>query len=276
VKKCALVLCAALGFFTCVKNHQAVTAPATVVPGGMKLISAAGRSFQMGEVGIAEPVHTVSFTQDFYMDSTEVTQAEYERVTGVNPSNFTGDSENPVEQVTWFDAVLYCNARSKLEGRDTVYTYTAVDLSGSSCDGLAGISAAMLTKGYRLPTEAEWEYACRAGSATEYYWGDSINGNYCWYYANGGDSTHPVAQKMPNAWGLYDMSGNVAEWCHDWYAGYSAGAATDPTGPATGTGRVVRGGAWNNVNDSYGSAYRGANDPAAGYGNLGFRAVVPW
>jgi formylglycine-generating enzyme required for sulfatase activity len=242
----------------------------------MKLISAAGQSFQMGEVGIAEPVHAVSFTRDFYMDSTEVTQAEYERVTGMNPSNFTGDSANPVEQVTWFDAVLYCNARSKLEGRDTVYAYTAVDLSGNACDALTGISAAMLTKGYRLPTEAEWEYACRAGTSTEYYWGDSIDGNYCWYYGNAGDSTHPVAQKMPNAWGLYDMSGNVWEWCHDWYAGYSATAATDPTGPPTGTGRVVRGGAWNNVNDSYGSAYRGSNDPATAYGNLGFRAVLPW
>jgi eukaryotic-like serine/threonine-protein kinase len=141
----------------------------------------------------------------------EVTQGEYERVMGTNPSHFKGDPRLPVETVSWQDAMTFCERLSALPAERS-----------------AG-------RVYRLPTEAEWEYACRAGSTTIYSFGDSEGslGDYAWYDSNSGSKTHPVGQKRPNAWGLYDMHGNVWEWCSDWYDGsyYASSPVDDPTGP---------------------------------------------
>jgi len=129
--------------------------------------------------------------------------------------------------------------------------------------------------GKRLPTEAEWEYACRAGSTTEFYWGDTIDGQYVWYKKNDGGKTHPVGQKKPNAWGLYDMVGNVWEWCNDWYGSYKTGAQTNPQGARSSWYRILRGGASNN--DDYAnelrSTHRNYCDIQFIIENTGFRCV---
>jgi formylglycine-generating enzyme required for sulfatase activity len=218
------------------------------------------------------------------MDTTEVTQVDYQALMLVNPSYFTGDSLRPVETVTWFDAVLYCNKRSKRDSLDTVYSYTSVTVTpGNGCTALGGLANDFTKNGYRLPTEAEWEYACRAGSTTDYYWGKNYpqttsadtlaieSSAVCFY--NSPTGTQPVATKKPNAWGLYDMSGNVWEWCNDWYGSYSSGSQTDPTGPSTGTYRVLRGGSWNfNVLDLC-SAARFGGAPVNRLNYNGFRCV---
>jgi len=239
---------------------------------GMKLIPAG--TFQMGSTNgesDERPVHTVTVSS-FYMDSTEVTQREYSRLMGTNPSNFSGDNK-PVEQVSWWDAIKYCNARSREAGLTPVYNETS-----GSCNFSAN--------GYRLPTEAEWEYACRAGTTTKYYWGESTSKSTISQYANYdstsyyfGESsslygTHAVATNRPNSFGLYDMSGNVWEWCNDWKGRYSSGSQTDPRGPTTGSRRVGRGGGW-----SYGpvllrSAFRNRYGPTDVCNDLGFRVCA--
>jgi formylglycine-generating enzyme required for sulfatase activity len=203
-----------------------------------------GGTFLMGEAVIAEPVHQVTVSP-FCVDTALVTQKEYRALMGVNPSYFTGNPDLPVETVTWFDAVLYCNARSRAGGLDTVYSFTSISgAAGNGCDSLGDLETHFDRKGYRLPTEAEYEYAYRAGSTADYYWGDTVDGSYCWYYANSQGTMHPVAQKLPNAFGLYDMAGELWEWCNDWYAVYQPGSETDPVGPASGMYRVARGGCW--------------------------------
>jgi formylglycine-generating enzyme required for sulfatase activity len=209
----------------------------------------------------AAPVHTVTVSS-YYIDTTEVAQNDYLSLMGVNPSEFSSDLRQPVERVTWFDALLFCNARSKRDDLDTIYSYTSVSgTAGNGCSGLGDIAMDYTKNGYRLPTEAEWEYACRAGTATEYYWGTEIDSSYCWYYSNSGNTTHQVALKLPNARGLYDMSGNVLEWCNDWYDRYSALPQSDPVGPSVPqTFRILRGGSWQSYHQyaifSLASAYR--------------------
>jgi len=164
-----------------------------------------------------ETQHLVKITKPFYLSVHEVTQQQYEQVMGKNPSKYKGETK-PVEQVKWNEAVEFCRKLSDEEGVE-----------------------------YRLPTEAEWEYACRAGTITAYSFGDDVSqlGEYAWYNANSENTTHPVGEKKPNAWGLYDMHGNVWEWCQDWYGAYeSLKLASDPTGPASGTYRVLPGGAF--------------------------------
>lgn len=198
----------------------------------------------MGDSILANPVHRVSVSS-FYMDTTLVTQKEYNALMIVNPSHFTGNPNLPVDLETWFDAVLFCNARSRAGGLDTVYSFSSIYRTpGNGCDSLENISTHFDKKGYRLPTEAEYEYAYRAGLTAEYYWGDTVDGDYCWYYANSDFTMHPVAQKLPNAFGLYDMAGSLWEWCNDWYGPYGSDPQTDPTGPSTGIFRVARGGCW--------------------------------
>jgi formylglycine-generating enzyme required for sulfatase activity/serine/threonine protein kinase len=165
------------------------------------------------------PRHRVRITKPFYLCATEVTQRQYERVMMRNPSYFKGDPQRPVEMVSWDDALEFCHRLSQREGY-----------------------------GYCLPTEAQWEHACRAGSATKYCFGDDESRlrDYAWYWANSGWGSHPVGENRPNAWGLYDMHGNVQEWCLDWYDGgyYAKSTNDDPIGPSKGSFHVYRGGAW--------------------------------
>src|SRR4051812_23000328 len=165
------------------------------------------------------PIHRVTI-DGFRMDTAQVTQGDYEELMRVNPSFFTGDPMRPVENVTWWDAVLYCNERSARDGLEPVYRYTE-RLGGSAGDGCLGLDHLVIDyekNGYRLPLEAEFEFAWRAGTTTtEHYWGDAMDGNYAWWSENSEGTTHRVALKKPNAWGLYDMSGNVWEWCGDWF-----------------------------------------------------------
>jgi formylglycine-generating enzyme required for sulfatase activity len=177
------------------------------------------------------PQHRVKITKVFYLGKYEVTQAQWRAVMGTSPSFFTGDNR-PVEQVSWNDCQTFCQQVSTKTGRTV-----------------------------RLPTEAQWEYVCRAGATTQYYFGDSVSqlGQYAWYGGNSGNSgsqTHDAGGKLPNAFGLYDMHGNVWEWCQDLYGAYSAGSQTDPTGPSSGSGRVLRGGSWDYYAFYAGCAYR--------------------
>jgi len=181
--------------------------------------------------------------------------------------------------VSWGDAVLYCNARSKRDSLDSVYTYTSV--SGTPGDGseLNGVFIDTSKKGYRLPTDAEWEYACRAGTTTEFYWGNdtTTTGDYTWYWSNSDSVTHNVATKIPNVTGLYDMAGNVWEWCNDFYSAtyYTISPSTNPGGPSTGTTRVVRGGGRYNGPTGMKSANRDRGDLTYREKVLGFRVVLP-
>ncbi len=179
-----------------------------------------------------------------------VTQAEYERVMGVNPSHFKNAGPTvPVEKVSWEDAQEFCRRLSELPTEQE-----------------AGHV-------YRLPTEAEWEFACRAGSKTKWSFGDSESslGDYAWYGSNSGKKTHPVGQKKPNARGLYDMHGNLWEWCFDWYGNYVTTPVDDPTGTAAGSGRVYRGGSWSGSAGHCRSAYRSGFAPGYRSVDLGFR-----
>jgi formylglycine-generating enzyme required for sulfatase activity len=201
-----------------------------------------------------ETQRSVTITRAFCMKVTEVTQGEWQAVMGSNPSYFKDCGANcPVEQVSWEDAVGYANALSRREGLPECY-------AGSTFAGLT-------CTGYRLPTEAEWEYAARAGTTGATY---GRRDSVAWYEENSGRETHPVGQKRPNAWGLYDMLGNVWEWTGDWYGEYS-GTVTDPTGPARGSFRVGRGGSWAYDARYARAALRRYNTPAYRFGNLGFR-----
>ena len=250
----------------------------------MRLIHAAGMSFQMGDslYQNATPVRTVKFRYDFYIDSTEVTQADYYALMGVNPSYFTGDTLRPVERVTWFDAVLYCNARSRLFKLDTVYRYTLLyGNPGDGCYLLDNLAIDYAKNGYRLPTEAEWEYACRADAVAGHFSAIDTAGlnTSVWWIGNSRNGTHPVATRFPNAWGLYDMSGNIWEWCNDWYMKtYPSGSQTDPTGPSSGTSHVLRGGSWQSDANVRFWSFRYFNFPAPaddkkGRSRYGFRCV---
>jgi formylglycine-generating enzyme required for sulfatase activity len=193
------------------------------------------------------PVHTVRISQPFYLGQYAVTQTQWQAVMGSNPSQFTGDLNRPVESVSWEDAQEFIR---RLHARE---------------DGAT----------YRLPTEAEWEYAARAGSTTAYSFGDDPRqlSEYAWYSENSGGQTHPVGQLKPSAWGLYDMHGNVWEWVQDWYGPYTAAAVVDPAGPPSGSARVIRGGGWDYDTSYCRSAYR--NDATPGYriDSLGFRLL---
>ncbi|MEW6745334.1 MAG: formylglycine-generating enzyme family protein [Planctomycetota bacterium] len=197
-----------------------------------------------------ETLHEVTLSRGFWLGRYEVTQAQWEAVMGANPSYYPG-SQRPVETIGWGDVEDYLLIRN-----------------ASSSGGT-----------YRLPTEAEWEYACRAGTTTRYYWGDDADltaiEDYAWFTDNSNEETHPVGEKLPNAWGLYDMTGNVDEWCQDWYGEYPDGPVTDPQGPDSGDMRVIRGGDWGIGARGCRSACRFTNGPTPdqAFEALGFRLL---
>jgi len=196
-----------------------------------------------------KPTHTVNITKPFYMGRCEVTQEQWRSVTGANPSHFRGD-RNPVENMTYDDCQAFLR---KLAAKAPEHTF-------------------------RLPTEAEWEYACRAGSTSEYSFGDDETklSEYAWYDSNSGRTTHPVGEKAPNAWGLFDMHGNVWEWCQDWYGDYSDEEQTDPVGPADGIWHILRGGSFGSNHMYCRSPRRYFNfwSPDYHYNEIGLRVVM--
>ncbi|HEY9055162.1 MAG TPA: SUMF1/EgtB/PvdO family nonheme iron enzyme, partial [Rectinemataceae bacterium] len=204
----------------------------------------------------------------FMIGKYEVTQEQYQKVMGTNPSKFISGSEaprRPVEQVSWYDAVTFCNKLSELEGLQKVYTITGTN-----------VQADFSRNGYRLPTEAEWEYAARGGSQSKGYTyaGSNDVGSVAWYGSNSGNTTHAVGTKAPNELGLYDMSGNVWEWCWDWYKNsYDYGAQKDPLGASSGDRRVNRGGGWSNSLSNLRSDSRDFNSPGFRHYLLGFRLL---
>jgi formylglycine-generating enzyme required for sulfatase activity len=222
----------------------------------MKLVLIPAGKFMMGSpenekdrYDTEGPQHEVTISKAFYIGAYHVMQEQYERIMGNNPSRFKG-AQNPVESVSWNDAAEFCKKLSQASGKTV-----------------------------RLPTEAQWEYACRAGSKTRFSYGDDNDysdlGDYAWYNKNSNGQTHPVGQKKPNVWGLYDMHGNVWQWCSDWYAdSYAKANNTNPQGPDSGVVRVLRGGSWISDPRDCRSANRGGGVPVNRVSDVGFRVVV--
>lgn len=221
---------------------------------GMEFVYIQPGTFMMGSPSSEadrendERQHRVTLTKGFYMQMTEVTQGQWRAVMGTNPSHFNScGNDCPVEKVSWNDIQDFLR---KLNQRE----------SGNK---------------YRLPTEAEWEYAARAGTTTRFSFGDSERdlGSYAWYWSNSGSKTHAVGQKLPNPWGLYDMHGNVWEWCQDWEGDYPSGSVTDPKGPSRGSDRVIRGGSWSDAPSRVRSANQFRRSPGGRRYSIGFRLL---
>ena len=227
----------------------------------------------------------------FNMEKYAVTQGQYQAVMGSNPSSFkanagAGENQNkrPVEGVSWYETLVFCNKLSMLEGLTPAYSIggkTNPDEWGTIPTGFDavwnGVEIVAGSNGYRLPTEAQWEYACRAGTTTPWHSGETNDnlGDYAWISSNSNNRTHEVGLKQPNAWGLYDMHGNVCEWCWDWYGEYPTQTQTNPTGAPSGSSRVIRGGGWNGSAQIVRSAYRGYPSPYSRGNFLGFRVLRP-
>jgi formylglycine-generating enzyme len=220
----------------------------------LNLVEIEGGTFAMGCAGIdgmecpgkERPVHSVTLSS-FYMMKTEVTQALWREVMGNNPSKFVGCDDCPVESVSWNEIEAFILSLNKLTG-----------------------------KTFRLPTEAEWEYACRGGNQSKgyYFGGDNKVTNVAWSAETSGEKSQPVAKLAPNELGLFDMSGNVWEWCNDWYFGYKAGAQIDPKGSDTGLYKVVRGGSWSSNFYDCRISFRSAETPETSSESIGFRLVM--
>ena len=213
---------------------------------------------------------------NFYIGIYQVTQKQYEGVMGYNPSNFKG-ANLPVENVSWYDAVEFCNRLSLKEGLKPVYSIDKINMDINNRSEIDFIRWTVNwdknANGYRLPTEAECEYACRAGTNSPFNTGERITANNANFDARLSEKTINVGSFAPNPWGIYDMHGNVEEWCWDWYGNYSSKAQTNPTGAVYGTGRVLRGGSWSDESKCIRSAYRYYSTPSNYDDILGFRIV---
>jgi formylglycine-generating enzyme required for sulfatase activity len=277
-------------------NYNTVTNSVPVFVSLAEMVRVAGGTFTMGSSNSqdysANPPHLVTLSSDFYIGKYEVTQKQYETVMMSLPSgglyidpDWRGDN-HPVYYVRWYDALVFCNWLSEMEGLTPAYR-----ISGSTDPAVWGTvpnssdtiwDAATIVNGstgYRLPTEAQWEYAARGGqSANDYkiYSGSDTVGDVAWYSGNSGSKTHEVGTKAANELGLYDMSGNVYEWCWDWYGTYPTAAGTDPVGASSGSARVYRGGSWKSAAVQYArSASRNSHVPYARFDDLGFRLLRP-
>jgi acetoin utilization deacetylase AcuC-like enzyme/formylglycine-generating enzyme required for sulfatase activity len=254
----------------CRRVKNATAAPQVVkTKTGIEMVVIPGGFFEMGgSKGASDesPVHKV-WVDSFWMDRFEVVQEQFRKYQISDPSHFK-NPKNPLEQINWTDAAIYCNERSLAEGLQPCY-----DEETWQCNFHAN--------GYRLPTEAEWEYACRAGTTTKYSFGNDPRKlkTYSWFASNSSRRTKPVGQKKPNPWGLYDMHGNVAEWCNDFYSVnyYENSPQKNPRGPAKGKERVLRGGAWNSTEDNLRSSSRSSDpsidDTCLASDAIGFRCV---
>ncbi len=274
-------------------NPSPVTSAALVIePYSIATVSISAASFFMGtdEVGTAlapaRPRHTVNLSS-YAIGLTEIGQELYLAVTGSNPSAFSAAADwktRPVEKVTWFDAVEFCNALSVRDTLDPFYTISSrVPSSGHPITSAMVDVADYQGKGYRLPTEAEWEFAARGGAegvdSGHLYSGSSVLGDVAWHAGNSGASTKPVGGRAANELGIFDMTGNVAEWCQDWYAEYGAAEVTDPRGGDSGTLKAIRGGDWTGTDpSSFRTIFRDFWTPVQaltrlGYDTVGFRVV---
>jgi acetoin utilization deacetylase AcuC-like enzyme/formylglycine-generating enzyme required for sulfatase activity len=236
---------------------------------GIEMVVIPGGWFEMGNSKDApdeSPVHRV-WVSSFWMDKFEVVQEQFKKYQLSDPSHFK-NPKHPLEQMNWTDAAIYCNERSLAEGLEPCYDEETWDCNFEA-------------NGYRLPTEAEWEYACRAGTDTKYSFGNDTRklSASAWFAGNSSDKTHPVGTKKSNQWGLFDMHGNVSEWCNEFYSEsyYEQSPEKDPKGPAKGQERVLRGGAWNSSADSCRSTYRTSDpsidDTCLASDAIGFRCV---
>jgi len=242
-----------------------------IPPGTFQMGSPDNESNRQSDEG---PVHSVTITRSFYIKQTEVTQREWKSLIGNNPSEFSSCGDDcPVERVNWYEAVYYANAISELEGFEGCYIISGCSgTAGSNLDNCSVTFEGLECKGYRLPTEAEWEYAARAGCADPTYGAiDQI----AWHLGNSSNTTHPVGETIANAWGLYDVLGNVWVWTNDWYdASYYSTCSsdcTDPQGPSSASTRATRGGCWGHRAWGTRLADRGNVTPSGRQSNLGIR-----
>ena len=286
----AIITAILFSFIACVDDSGGSSTTVNI-----EMVSIPAGTFMMGSP-TSEPDRNNDETQHsvtlsgFYIGKYQVTQEQWIAVMGNNPSYFTSSpatgevqSKRPVEWVSWYDTLVFCNKLSMREGLSPAYRIsgstdpanwgTIPTSSNSTWDAVQIVTG---SSGYRLPTEAQWEYAARGGNGSPgnyTYSGSNTIGDVAWYTSNSGSKTHEVGKKAPNGLGLYDMSGNVWEWCWDWYGSYSSEVQTDPSGADSGSDRVLRGSCWYLSAGNARSAHRNGENPNYSNINLGFRLV---